>query len=103
MKKAPIQALLLFKAVNYTINYNTPTKKIRSWIFHLRNFGAGGGIRTPVGFHPNGFQEIDGISHFVPNTPYSLGFFSQKSPFFARFSHFCEKIARKMRENYTHN
>ena len=65
--------------------------------------GAGRGIRTPVGFPPNGFQEIDGISHFVPNAPYSLGVFSQKSPFFARFLHFCEKIARKMRENYTHN
>ena len=65
--------------------------------------GAGRGIRTPVGLHPNGFQEIDSISHFVPNTPYSLGFFSQKSPFFARFLHFCEKIARKMRETHPKN
>ena len=33
------------------------------------SFGAERGIRTPGNSRFNGFQEIDGISHFVPNTP----------------------------------
>ncbi|MBD5131198.1 MAG: hypothetical protein HDT28_01175 [Clostridiales bacterium] len=28
-------------------------------------FGGGGGIRTPVGLHPNGFQVLNTVLHFV--------------------------------------
>ena len=48
-----------------SFSYNKKNKPNNWFVF----FGGGGGIRTPVGVNPNGFQDFRTTSQIVPNSP----------------------------------
>ena len=60
MKYAPEKVFIKENDTYIEISYQEFCKKQRKSLGIRSKFqgcGAGGGIRTPVGFHPNGFQD----------------------------------------------